>query len=69
MHTHTTPHNGKEISDTTNNDIYTHTYIHTQPRVMDRESIKRQKAKLSDWMEKVQTTSTVLSSEAPEILG
>jgi len=40
-----------------------------QPRVMDIESLTRQKSKLSDWMEKVQRTSVFLSSETPEILA
>mmetsp|Transcript_20814 Transcript_20814/g.48084 ORF Transcript_20814/g.48084 Transcript_20814/m.48084 type:complete len:895 (+) Transcript_20814:173-2857(+) len=40
-----------------------------QPRVMDRESLGKQKAKLTDWMDKVQRTSAFLSSETPEILA
>mmetsp|Transcript_38222 Transcript_38222/g.95678 ORF Transcript_38222/g.95678 Transcript_38222/m.95678 type:complete len:375 (-) Transcript_38222:56-1180(-) len=40
-----------------------------QPRVMDRESLGRQKSKLTDWMDKVQRTSVFLSSETPEILA
>ena len=40
-----------------------------QPRVMDRVSLGRQKAKLGDWMDKVHRTSAFLSSETPEILA
>jgi 26S proteasome regulatory subunit N9 len=40
-----------------------------QPRVMDLESLGRQKTKLTDWMDKVQRTSVFLSSETPEILA
>jgi hypothetical protein len=36
---------------------------------MDRESINKQLAKLSDWMDKVQKTSVFLQNETPEILA
>lgn len=39
------------------------------PRVMDRDSIKKQLVKLSDWMDKVQKTSVFLANETPEILA
>eukprot|EP00285_Hemiselmis_virescens_P005840 CAMPEP_0173384904 /NCGR_PEP_ID=MMETSP1356-20130122/7496_1 /TAXON_ID=77927 ORGANISM="Hemiselmis virescens, Strain PCC157" /NCGR_SAMPLE_ID=MMETSP1356 /ASSEMBLY_ACC=CAM_ASM_000847 /LENGTH=398 /DNA_ID=CAMNT_0014340495 /DNA_START=54 /DNA_END=1250 /DNA_ORIENTATION=+ len=40
-----------------------------QYRVLDRDSLGRQRAKLADWMEKVQRTSVFLSNETPEILA
>lgn len=45
------------------------TVLWVQPRVMDREAIGRQKAKLGEWMQKVQRTSAFLSNETPEILA
>ncbi|EKX31540.1 26S proteasome regulatory complex, subunit RPN9 [Guillardia theta CCMP2712] len=40
-----------------------------QPRVVDKEAIKKHLVKLSDWMEKVQRTSEFLATETPEIVA
>ena len=43
------------------------TWVH--PRVLDRESIGKQLAKLSDWTDKLHKTSVFLANETPEILA